>query len=237
MTVHDTDPLPQPQSTVAQARRQLEGREILAAAGALLAAVAPAVMATADGQTLRDSVSAYWDVDPRYLFWLPFTAAAGLLLMDGVLSFDPDHRRANGSRWFNIVLGVALLMLTWFNVDEQRALHLIGAYTFFVLFIVVIAYTSTLARYGRLSAGRTDSSDPTRARVVAEISLVFLVLLVLTLVAWLAGLVSFFFFEVFALVNFALYYVQGMLAPFPYGRYEFPWPGLNGFLRAIQVMR
>lgn len=230
--------------TTSEARReQMLDRTVAfkwpAAIGALSAAIAPAVMATADGEVLRGSVSAYWDIDPRYLFWLPFTIAAVLLFVDGALSYSSPNRNEFGGRWYNLVLGISLLGLTWFNKDNNPELHFPAAAIFFTLFIAVIAYTSFLGWTGRriesdVTDGEDDDDDD---RLVAQTSLVFLLLLVLTLAAWLVGFVTFFFFEIFALVNFALYYVQGSLRAFPYVHYEFRISWLNTFFRATKVMR
>lgn len=207
-----------------------------AAIGALSAAVAPAVMATADGEVLRGSVSAYWDVDPRYFFWLPFSIAAVLLVADGALSYASPNKTEFGGRWYNVVLGLSLLALTWFDKDNNGKLHYPAAAIFFSLFIAVIAYTSFLGWAGqRIEPDATDDDDDDR--LIAQTSLVFLLLLALTLAAWLFGLVTFYFFEIFALVNFALYYVQGSLRAFPYVHYEFRISWLNAFFRAIRVMR
>ncbi|MEM9889684.1 MAG: hypothetical protein AAF962_02380 [Actinomycetota bacterium] len=216
--------------------------EILAAIGALLAAITPALVATADGTTLRGSVSAYWNVEPRYLFWLPFTAAAVLLTMDGVASFIDADRRRTGIRPYNVILGVALFVLTWWNVDEDRTIHTVAASVFFVLFIVVIVYTSLLAWLGVPVPGAGDYHTPDGAvrraaeKAVGQVSLVYSALLALTLAVWLTGRISFYFFEVFALANFALFFVQGTLVRFPYVLFEFPWPVVNAFFRAIRVM-
>lgn len=208
----------------------------VAAAGALSAAVAPAVMATADGPTLRGSISDYWDVEPRHLFWAPFVVAAALLAIDGALSYATPNKDRFGRRWYNVVLGAALLTLTVFNKDDNTALHVLGAVVFFGLFIAVIAYTSFLGWTGRHIADDVEHNIEVE-RAGAKVSLVFLALLAITFVAWLFGWISFFFFEVFALVNFALQYVQGSIRAFPYVHYEFKIDGLNTFFRALRIMR
>lgn len=208
----------------------------VAAGGALVAAVSPAVMATADGSTLRGSISDYWNVDPDTLFLAPFTIAAILLFVDGVISYLSPNRARFGARWYNIVLGVSLLLLTWFNKDEDPWIHFPAATVFFALFIAVIAYTSFLGWAGRRVSGGTDHNMEAE-RASAMVSLVFLALLAITLVAWLIGWISFFFFEVFALVNFALHYVQGSIRAFPYARYEFAFGWLNTVFRFLRVMR
>ena len=215
---------------------QLVAFKWAAGAGAFLAAVAPALMATEQGAQLEGSVSAYWDVDPEYYFLGPFTAAAVLIFIDGALSYLSPNKDLFGRRWFNLVLGVSLFLLTWFNKDDTPGVHYPAAYVFFVLFISVIAYTSALAWFGKHTG---DGDHPGRQVEVAtaRVSVVFLVLLVLTLIAWLIGWITFYFFEVFALVNFALFYVQGFFYAFPYNHYEFKWSWLNQLLRTLRIMR
>lgn len=212
----------------------------VAVVGALFAAVAPAVMATADGTTLRGSISDYWNVEPSRLFWAPFTIAAALLFVDGVISYLAPNRHTFGARWYNLVLGVALLLLTWFDKDNDPWIHFPAATVFFVLFIAVIAYTSFLGwtgrRIGELPPGH-GAGDTAVERAAARVSLVFLALLAITFVAWMLGWISFYFFEVFALVNFALQYVQGSIHAFPYVRYEFGIDWLNRLFRALRIMR
>ena len=209
----------------------------LAAIGALVAAIGPAIMATADGVELRGSVSDYWDVDPRYLFWVPFTAAAGFLLVDGILSYLSPNRRDYGGRWYNLILSVALVILTWFNLERDPGFHYPAATVFFALFIAVIAYTTLLGWTGKHIGRPTEEHNKQVEVINARVSFTFLVLLALTLLAWVVGLLSFFFFEVFALVNFALYYVQGSISPFPYNHYEFPLAWVNAIFRALGIMR
>ena len=131
------------------------------------------------------------------------------------------------------------MLLTWFDLDSSPSIHYPAAAVFFGLFIAVIAYTSLLGVAGRLSpdAEADDIPDQPIDRVFAEVSLGFMGLLLLTLVVWWAGLITFFFFEVFALLNFALYYVQGLVNPFPYNDYEFTIGWLNRLLRALRIMR
>ena len=225
-------------STPQRALDRIVGFQAFAALGALVAGIAPALMATAGGSELEGSVSAYYDVEPRYFFWLPFTAAGVLLLLDGAFSYVSPNRARFGRRWYNLVLGVALLLLTWFDLDSSPGVHYPAAAVFFALFIAVIAYTSLLGVAGRLVERAMNDDVPDRPidRVFAEVSLVFMGLLLVTLLAWAFDLISFYFFELFALVNFALYYVQGLVNPFPYNDYEFTIGWLNRILRALRIM-
>lgn len=222
-----------------QALDRLVGFQALAALGAMVAGIAPALMATAGGTELRGSVSAYYDVDPRHYFWAPFTAAGVLLLVDAALSYVSPNRARFGRRWYNVVLGATLLLLTRFDLENSPGIHYPAASIFFALFIAVIAYTSLLGVAGRLTERARVDDQPNRDldRVFAEVSLAFLGLLVLTLIAWVFGLITFFFFEAFALLNFALYYVQGLVNPFPYNDYEFTVDWLNDLLRFLRIMR
>ena len=210
---------------------------LFAAVGAFIAAIAPAVMATADDTVLRGSVSDYWNLEPNYYFWLPFTLAAGFLLLDALFSYVPVYRRAFGGRWYNVVLGLALLGLTWFDIENEPGIHYPAAWVFFLLFIAVIAYTSALGWRGRHIEQPGNSHNRQLEIITAQVSLVFLGLLALSLLAWLTGLIAFFFFEMFALVNFSLYYIQGSVKPFPYTHYEFESKRLNSLLRFFFIMK
>jgi len=210
----------------------------VAAAGALIAAIAPAVVASRGGPTLRGSVSAYWNLDSDLYFEVPFTIAAVLIFIDGILSYVSSNRDEFGRRWYNLVLGVAMATLTWWNLDDSPVIHGVAAATFFVLFILVIGYTTALAWVGRHVEGQDHVHNREVEVAGAQVGAVFFVLLLLTLIAyWPLGIVSFFFFEIFALVNFALFYVQASVRPFPYNHYEFPIDAVNSVLRALRLMR
>lgn len=164
----------------------------LAAIGALVAAIAPAVMATADAVmddddggvevgtiVLRGSVSDYWDVD----------------------------------------LAVAL------------------ATVFFVLFALVMLYASLLGLTGRLRPGEPESETRQAEWVNGIVSLLFVALLGVALIFYWIGWVTFYFFELYALISFALHYVISGANPFPYNRYEFRVPWVNRLLRTLRIMR
>lgn len=204
-----------------------------------MAAIAPAVMASKqsrDGEGLEGAISSYWDIEPRAYFLVPFLAAAALLLIDGALSYLSSNKDIYGRRGYNIALSGFLVMLTLFNKDDSPFLHYVGAYGFFILFVLVIAATTALAWFG----DPIDSSTTPRgeaAVAAARVSAVFLALLALTLVAWWPlNLVTLFFFQIFALVNFTLFYVQGFFYAFPYRRYVLPWTGPNIVLRWLGLI-
>ena len=215
---------------------QIIGFRLLAAGGAALAAIAPAIMATAQGADLEGSVSAYWDVDPDYYFWAPFTVGAVFLFLDGVISLAAPSQRKYRSRWFNLILGVALLLLTWFNKDDNPEVHYPAALVFFGLFVIVIGYTALLGWTGRHLGDDEAAGEERLERASAKVSGIFFALLILTLLTWAAGLITFFFFEVFALLNFALFHIQGYVNPFPYHHYEFRIERVNTLLRALRIV-
>jgi len=212
------------------------GFRLLASVGAAMAAIAPAIMASAQGAKLEGSISAYWDVDPDYYFWGPFTLAAVLLILDGLISISANSERKYRNRWFNIVLGISLLLLTWFNKDDSPVVHYTAAAVFFVLFIAVIGYTAILGLIGRHLGDDDPAGDERLERASAKVSGVFFGLLILTFVAWVPGLITFYFFEVFALLNFALFHIQGSVNAFPYHHYEFKMGWLNRILRSLRIM-
>ena len=215
---------------------QFLGFRFLAAGGAVVAGIAPAIMATAQGNELEGSISAYWDVDPDYYFWAPFTIGSVLLVIDGLISLSARSHSQHRDRLFNVVLGVALFVLTWFNKDDSPWFHYPAAIVFFTLFIAVIGYTALLGWTGRHVGPIDTPGDERVERASAKVSGIFFALLVLTLLAWALGLISFYFFEVFALLNFALFHIQGYVNPFHYDHYEFKIGWLNSLLRKLRII-
>lgn len=216
---------------------------ILAALGALTAAITPAIIATADAGTnggirLRDSVSAYWEVDPNYAFLVPFSAAALLLVIDAILSTTSANRAIYGRRYQNFALGTSLGLLTWFNLEEYPEIHRPAAYAFFLLFAAVMAYGALLGLTGRRVDGTEDVGNRQEEKVNGIVSLVFFMLLGVALASYfMLGWITFYFFELYALVSFALHYVLSAANPFPYCYYEFPINWVNRLLRRLRIMR
>ena len=127
--------------------------------------------------------------------------------MDALFSYVPVYRRAFGGRWYNVVLGLALLGLTWFDIENEPGIHYPAAWVFFLLFIAVTAYTSALGWRGRHIEQPGNSHNRQLEIITAQVSLVFLGLLALSLLAWLTGLITFLFLrdvcsrELFALLH------------------------------------
>ncbi len=226
---------------------------VLAALGALVAAIAPALMATADAMAvgandaglaeealviqLRGSISAYWNVDPSFAFWLPFTAAAVLLVVDAFLSVISPNRFVYGRRYQNFILGGSLALLTWFNKDDSPWIHFPAAYVFFLLFAAVMAYGALLGLTGRRVGGLADVGNRQAEKANGIVSLIFFALLGVGLLFFWIGWINFYFFELYALVSFALHYVLSGANPFPYNSYEFRIDWLNDLLRKLKIMK
>ncbi len=210
-----------------------------AALGALVAAIAPAIMATREvpALPLRGSVSDYWDVEPRYAFWLPFSLAALLLVVDGIVSVVSPNKKRFGRRYQNFFLGGFLALLTAFNKDNYPAIHYPATYFFFLLFAAVMAYGSLLGLTGRHVQGRNDVGNRQAEWVTGLVSMIFFLLMGAALIFWRLDWITFYFFEVYALVSFALHYVMSAANPFPYKEYEFSIDWLNSLLRRVWIMR
>ncbi len=191
---------------------------------------------------LRGSVSAYWDVGAA--FSVPFLIAAVLLILDAILSYISSNKRHFGQRWYNGVLGLSLIGLVRFNVDDDPTLHYLFAGTFFILFLLVMTYTAVLGSAGRRlpvdidDDGMPDASETAEAReaLLAHVGFLLVGAAIMAGISWAAfGWITFYFFELHALVTFALFFALRVLNPFPYRLYEFPWSRLNSVVRFLRL--
>lgn len=80
------------------------------------------LFAGADG-TFLPSISAYYGMERAQYFFVPLTMAGMLFIVNGVV------KRAH---WYNVWLGVSLLVLTFFNHVDHHLIHLTAAAAFFV---------------------------------------------------------------------------------------------------------
>lgn len=102
--------------------------------GALLV-LTPALLIVADEGSVRDSISAYYDVIPAWAFYVPLTAGAMLFFVNGIL------RHAHV---YNIVLGLALLGVILFDHEGKTEIfHVVFAVAFFGGNFAVMAFFST----------------------------------------------------------------------------------------------
>ena len=82
----------------------------------------PAFLIWFDDGPIRDSISAYYDMEESQVFYFPLTVAAMLFVVNGVVK----HQRA-----YNTLLGVMLAGVILFNHDDAGLLHAAFATAFF----------------------------------------------------------------------------------------------------------
>ena len=84
--------------------------------------------------TIRGSISSYYDMTPPQAYYYPLTVAAMLFMFNGIVKTR---------RFYNVVLGVCLSGVVLFNMDGATALpHYIFAVGFFGLNAIVILWFS-----------------------------------------------------------------------------------------------
>lgn len=101
---------------------------------ALVCITSPALMILGDSGTVRESISAYYDMTKSVLFYVPLTVAFMLFVVNGVIK----HQKA-----YNTVLGIALAGLVLFDHDNYSSLHFLCVIVFFLgNALVMVIYTS-----------------------------------------------------------------------------------------------
>jgi hypothetical protein len=83
----------------------------------------PLILLYGDGWSLREHISAYYAMDKAQYFYVPLSVASMLFVVNGVVKRQ---------HWYNLGLGLALVLLTFFNHVDHWVVHTIGAGTFFV---------------------------------------------------------------------------------------------------------
>ncbi len=84
--------------------------------------------------SIRGSVSSYYDMTPPQAYYFPLTVAAMLFMFNGIVKTR---------RFYNVVLGVCLSGVVLFNMDGATAVpHYIFAVGFFGLNAIVILWFS-----------------------------------------------------------------------------------------------
>ncbi len=100
----------------------------------------PVLLIAFDSGSIRDSISAYFDMDQNQIFYYPLTVAAMLFVVNGVIK----HKHS-----YNAVLGLMLSGVILFNHNDAGVLHTVFTVAFFGGNAVVILLFSegTLRRY------------------------------------------------------------------------------------------
>ena len=91
-----------------------------------------------DGFQIRDSISAYYDMEENQIFYVPLTVVVMLFVVNGVVKHQT---------FYNTVLGVALAGLVLFNHDDFNVLHGIFVVTFFGGNVIVILFFSSMKKW------------------------------------------------------------------------------------------
>ena len=87
-----------------------------------------------DQDSIRGSVSAYFDMTPPQAYYFPLTVAAMLFLFNGIVK---------SRRFYNVVLGLCLSGVVLFNLEGATAVpHYVFAVGFFGLNAIVILWFS-----------------------------------------------------------------------------------------------
>ncbi|MBN1757599.1 MAG: hypothetical protein JW863_04740 [Chitinispirillaceae bacterium] len=147
----------------------------------ILAAVCvftPLLLVLGDNFTVRDSISAYFNMEKSVLFYVPLTVTFMLFLVNGMIK---------GKTWYNTALGVALAGLVLFNCIEYFLLHFIFAALFFLgNAAVIVIYTPKKELWFKI---------------------VLVAVIALSLGAWLVKVLPLFWAEWISLSIIALHYL------------------------------
>jgi hypothetical protein len=82
----------------------------------------------------RNSISAYVDMPRSYLFGMLLCMAAMLFIFNGALFFRRERKGLSSNttgKWYNVILGVSLLLVIILPYNVNRTGHLIFAVLFF----------------------------------------------------------------------------------------------------------
>jgi hypothetical protein len=99
----------------------------------------PAILIGFDGGHIRDSISAYYNMEENQFFYFPLTVAAMLFIVNGLVK---------DKHVYNTILGVMLSGLILFNHDDTSMLHYFFAVAFFVgNALVILIFSSKKERW------------------------------------------------------------------------------------------
>lgn len=102
---------------------------------AAVLAFTPVFLIAFDGWEIRDSISAYYDMDENQWFYFLLTVGAMLFIVNGVIKEQHSY---------NTTLGIFLAGVILFNQDDWTAIHNVFAFLFFGGNATVIFFSKTL---------------------------------------------------------------------------------------------
>ena len=90
----------------------------------------------------RGSISAYVDMKRNYFFGMLICIAAMLFLVNGAVYFKKEERLQlnRAGKWYNMILGVCLMMVICFHYKDYPNAHLTFAISFFMGNALVMAF-------------------------------------------------------------------------------------------------
>lgn len=100
---------------------------------------APILLIGFDNWSIRDSISAYYNMGTNQLYYYPLTLVAVLFMINGLI---------RNQHYYNTALGVALSGVILFNHIEARIIHIVFAALFFGgNAFVVLRWSSVTAKW------------------------------------------------------------------------------------------
>jgi len=90
---------------------------------AVICIATPGLLILGDNGVVRESISAYYNLDKNVLFYVPLSVAFMLFVVNGVIK----HKK-----FYNTALGIALAGLVIFNHDDFTVVHFLCAGVFFL---------------------------------------------------------------------------------------------------------
>ena len=132
-------------TTVTNAGRGIKRFSRLERVVAAICVAIPLFLIGVDGWSVRDSISAYYNMAEEQTFYVPLMIAAMLFFVNGFIK--------NG-RWYNAALGISLAGVVIFNQDDFDILHKLFAGVFFIgASLVIIFYSTRADKWIRILAG------------------------------------------------------------------------------------
>ena len=175
---------------------------------AIICLFIPLILYLVNNNTLEESISAFVDMDNSHVFGFLLTMATMMFIFNGALYFKVDYdeqkhpdrvpscvmdqKKYNKKRmgkWYNIILGVALIGVIIFPYNELKILHYVCAVIFFLGSVLVIFFIH-------------DPEDKWKSRFLAISSLVCLLVSVVD-----ESILSLFWAETIALIVIGFHYI------------------------------
>lgn len=126
---------------------------------AVFCLLTPFILYQANDKVLLDSISAFVDMEDSYIFGMMLTMAAMMFIFNGALYFKVEYEekkhpenipscvmnqeqynKKRKGKWYNIILGMALIGVIVFPYNELKFLHYFCAIIFFLGSAIVIFF-------------------------------------------------------------------------------------------------